>query len=62
MGYILDEFGTDGKRIFDVLVSKDKKTVEFSEACDNYFSAELTKGEMQQLINELQDIHDTMLG
>lgn len=48
-------------RVFSVEISRDKKDATFYEECDMNFSAILTKPQVQQLINELQVIHDQMI-
>ena len=47
--------------VFYVSVSKEKTHVLFTECCDYYFSKELDKKEIQQLINELNTIANEMI-
>lgn len=57
---MIEKLGYRGKRIFDAELSNDKMVLELTEACDNYFSAELTKEQVIELANDLLRIADTM--
>lgn len=59
MGSILKDL--ELSRVFSVEISIDKKDAIFYEECDMNFSAILAKPQVQQLINELQSIHDQMV-
>ena len=48
------------KRIFDIAVSDDGKTIEFMEGCDNHFYYRLDKKEMLQLSDEIKLIGERM--
>ena len=54
LGLLKDE------QVFYIEESDDKKNVEIFEGCDEYFSVELNKDQMLQLIFELQQIADGM--
>ena len=51
----------EGHRIFDVELNKDKKKINFTEACDSYYSVDLSKQEFIELIKDLQLIADEMI-
>lgn len=42
-------------------LNKEQDMCRVIEACDYYFSSELTKEEMAQLIDELTDIYNKMI-
>lgn len=48
------------EQIFSTNVADDKLTVQFWDACDYYFHTRLNKSEMEQLIQELIELKDTM--
>ena len=48
------------ERIFSIELSDSKETVTIQEECDYYFSVEMKKDELFQLISELQDIANQM--
>lgn len=49
------------RNVFSVDISMDKTVAVFYEECDNYYKATYTKPQVQQLINELQSLHDQMV-
>ena len=49
---MIEKLGYDEERIFEVELSKDRASLEITEACDFYYSAKLTK---QQVIELAQD-------
>lgn len=57
---MIEQLGCDGKRIFDYKLSKDKRSLILTEACDLYFDVELTKEQVIELANDLIDIANTM--
>lgn len=48
------------KRIFSVELIDDSKKLELTEQCDYYFSVEINKHELLQLISDLQEIANKM--
>lgn len=51
----LDEAG-----VFEVTLKENATKARFEESCDSYFSHDLNKDELAELINELQALHDQM--
>lgn len=49
------------ERIFDIELSQDKTMLEIMESCDNYFSVDLTKQQVLELIADFQDLADEMI-
>ena len=49
------------RRVVDFIVCIDRKTLRVGECCDFYFSTDLTKDQVAQLIVELQSLHDEMV-
>lgn len=47
-------------RIFDVEFSKDRKSLIFTEACHNYYSAGLTQTQVIELANALHRLANQM--
>jgi uncharacterized protein Yka (UPF0111/DUF47 family) len=59
MGEFDDKDGL-GAQIFDVELNADKTKIKFTEACDHWFSVELSKAELSELIADLEKILDQM--
>jgi len=57
---LLEKLGYEHERIFELDLMADGKTVKFTEACDLYFTTDLNKKELGELIEELQEIHKIM--
>lgn len=58
---ILDKLSGDEERVFNIELSKCKSAIFIEEACDGYFNVELNKYEFGLLIDELKEIHATMV-
>lgn len=48
------------ERIVSFTLSQDKLFLEVSEECDNYFTAKLTKRDLDELISSLNCLYDQM--
>ena len=57
---ILERLSYDEGRILNITLSKDKKTIELQEACDEFFSVSLNKVDFGKFIDELNEIHKNM--
>ena len=57
---MIEKLGFDGLSIFDVELSKDNRHLILTEACDMYFSAELSKDQVIELANDFLKIAETM--
>jgi hypothetical protein len=51
----------EARRIFDAELSADRKHMNFTEGCDNYYSVGLDKHQVGDLIAELQAMHAAMV-
>ena len=51
----------EDEKVFSVDLSDDKTNLEFSEECDQWFTVNLSKREVGELIKEFQEIHRTMI-
>lgn len=49
------------ERVVSFDLSTDKTRLEAEECCDYYFRQKLTKGQVRDLIAELQALHDQMV-
>lgn len=57
---MLEKLGYEGKQIFDVELSDDKRTLVLTEACDLHYEASLTKAQVIELANDFLRIADNM--
>lgn len=57
---ILEKLASYDGRVVDFTLSADCRTVKVEECCDNYFSVDLTRNELGQMIAELQALHVQM--
>lgn len=48
------------RKVIHILISDDRTKLEISEACDQYFSADLGKTDLAQLVSELQELYSQM--
>ena len=46
-------YGSQARQIFDAELSPDGKHIEFTEACDCYYSTKLTKNQVLELADDL---------
>lgn len=56
----LSDYDGPRGRIVSFEVSADQRAMVIEECCDQYFKAQLTKGEFAQMITELQTLHAQM--
>lgn len=57
---MIEKFGYNEARIFDIELSEKKSLLVFTEACNQYFALALTKEEVIELANDLLRIAETM--
>lgn len=58
---LADIANNSSDRIVEFEVSEDHETLIVTECCDYYFSADLTKTEVSELIQELTALYASML-
>jgi hypothetical protein len=58
---MLERLGTDNYRVFDAKLAHGNKMLVLTEACDNYFTAKLTKQQVVELAHDLLRIADEMV-
>ncbi len=51
----------EGKSIFDLTISEDRKVANLQEQCDNHFDVNLTKQELLQLSEEIKKLAEGMI-
>ena len=50
----------DEARIFNTELRENATVIRFKESCDLYFSVDLSKQRLKELIGELEELHDQM--
>ena len=58
---IIERLNYENSRVVNIELMDDKRTVEFEEGCDMYFTLNLDKQEVAEFIKEMQDLHSQMV-
>lgn len=58
---VLHKLSYESGRIFDVELTRDKKRLRFTEACDLYYDCDLSKEEVIELAGEFIKLADQMI-